>query len=106
MSGRNVTGSVGSVATGGIAAASIASTAAAKIADVVLRRSWASASASSDGDMLSFRSLLGAVAKLVDEVLSAGQPFVLKEDDATALRHATVTADAAAEPIISVDTVG
>ena len=105
--GGNVTGSVGSVATGGIAAASIASAAAAKIADVVLRRSWASASASSDGDTLSFRSLLGAVAKLVNKVAVSGSTLtVYKEDDATSLGTQTVTADAAAEPIVSVDTVG
>lgn len=105
--GGNVTGSVGSVATGGIAAASIASAAAAKIADVVLRRSWASASASSDGDTLGFRSLLGAVAKLVNKVAVSGSTLtVYKEDDATALGTQTVTADAAAEPIVSVDTVG
>lgn len=103
----SVSGAVGSVATGGIAAASIASAAAAKIADVVLRRSWASASASSDGDTLSFRSLLGAVAKLVNKVAVSGSTLtVYKEDDSTPLGTQTVTADAAAEPITAVDTVG
>jgi len=93
--------------TGAVTAGSIASAAAAKIADVVLRRSWASASASSDGDTLSFRSLLGAVAKLVNKVAVSGSTLtVYKEDDATSLGTQTVTADAAAEPIISVDTVG
>lgn len=75
------------------------------IADYVLRRSWASAAASSFGDAKSFRSLLGAVAKLVNKVaVATGTLTVYEADDTTSLGTQTVGTDAAAEPIVSVDT--
>ena len=77
-----------------------------KIADHVLRRSWATAAGSADGDALAFRSLLGAVAKLVNRVgISGATLTVYEDDDLTALGTQTVTSDAAAEPITQVNTV-
>lgn len=85
----------------------ITATAGRFIADHTLRRSWASAAVSANGDTLSFRSLLGAVAKLVNRVgISGATLTVYQDDDTTALGEQTLTSDAAAEPIISVDTVG
>lgn len=75
------------------------------IADHVLRRGFASAKASADGDAKSFRSLLGAVAKLVNKVSIAGGTLtVTEDDDATALGTQAVTTDADAAPITAVDT--
>jgi len=77
-----------------------------KIADHVLRRSSASAAASSDGDTLSFRSLLGAARKLHNKVAVVGTTLsIYDETDAgTAAGTQAVTSDAAAEPITAVDT--
>lgn len=87
--------------------AGITATAARVIADHVLRRSWASAAASADGDALSFRSLLGAVAKLVNKVgITTSTLTVYQSDDATALGTQAVTTDATADPITAVDTAG
>lgn len=84
----------------------ITATAARFIADHTLRRSWASAAVSADGDALSFRSLLGAVAKLVNRVgISGATLTVYQDDDTTALGTQTVTSDAAAEPITGANTV-
>jgi hypothetical protein len=77
-----------------------------KIADYVLRRSLVTAEASADGDVLSFRSLLGAVAKLVNKVSITGATLtVTKTNDTTALGTQTVTSDPAADPITGADTV-
>lgn len=87
--------------------AGITATAARVIADHVLRRSWASAAASADGDTLGFRSLLGAVAKLVNKVAISGSTLtVYQSDDATALGTQALTTDAAADPITAADTAG
>lgn len=103
--GGNVSGSVGSIASGGIAAASIAAAAANKIADHVLRRTYANARASSDGDTVSLRSLLGGLAKLVNKwSISGGTLTVYHEDDTTSAGTQTVTTNAAADPITSIDT--
>jgi hypothetical protein len=84
----------------------ITATAAGFIADHTLRRSWASAAISANGDALSFRSLLGAVAKLVNRVgISGATLTVYQDDDTTALGTQTVTSDAAAEPITGANTV-
>ncbi|MCE7938682.1 MAG: hypothetical protein DYG90_08900 [Chloroflexi bacterium CFX6] len=72
-----------------------------------MRRSWASAASSSSGsvDTKSFRSLLGAVAKLVNKVaVSGGTLTVYEADDATTLGTQAVSTDPAAEPITAVDT--
>lgn len=85
----------------------ITATAARVIADHVLRRSWASAGASSDGDTLSLRSLLGAVAKLVNKVAISGSTLtVYQADDSTSLGTQTLTSDSNAAPITGADTVG
>ena len=84
----------------------ITATAARFIADHTLRRSWASAAVSANGDALSFRSLLGAVAKLVNRMEISGATLtVYQDDDTTALGTQTVTSDEAAEPITGVNTV-
>ena len=84
----------------------ITATAARFIADHTLRRSWASAAVSANGDTLSFRSLLGAVAKLVNRVGITGATLtVYQDDDTTALGTQAVTSDAAAEPVTGVNTV-
>lgn len=77
-----------------------------KIADHVLRRSSASAAASSDGDTLSFRSLLGAARKMHNKVAVVGTTFsIYDETDAgTAVGTQAVTSDAAAVPITGLDT--
>lgn len=85
--------------------AGMTTAAANKIADHTLRRSFANAAASSDGDALGFRSLLGAVAKLVNRVaIAAATLTVYREDDTTALGTQAVTSDAAAEPVTGVNT--
>jgi hypothetical protein len=83
----------------------ISSTLRNQIADNILRRSLASALASADGDVKGFRSLAGAVAKLVNKVSITGATLTVTEtDDTTALGAQTVTTDAAADPVTGVDT--
>lgn len=83
----------------------IADAVANKIADHVLRRAFATAAASSDGDTKSFRSLLGAVACLVNKTAISGSTLTIYEaDDTTSLGTQTVTTDAAANPITGLDT--
>lgn len=116
--GGNVNGSVGSVGSGGItassfaanalSAAALASAAANKIADHVLRRTYANARTSSDGDAVNFRSLLGAVGKLVNKWSISGSTLTIyQEDDATSTAPGgtqALTTNAAADPITGVDT--
>lgn len=81
-------------------------TSANKLADHVLRRAWASAAGSANGDALAFRSLLGATAKLVNRVgISGATLTVYEDDDLTALGTQAVTSDANAEPITQVNTI-
>ena len=76
-----------------------------QIADHLLRRAFASARTSSDGDAVQFRSLLGAVAKLVNRVAASGNTLsIYQEDDSTALGTQALTLDANATPITEVDT--
>jgi trimeric autotransporter adhesin len=83
----------------------IAATGANKIADHVLRRSWASAASSSDGDTKGFRSLLGAVAKLVNKLAVASDTLTIYEaDDSTPVGTQAVTSSADAEVITGLDT--
>jgi len=84
--------------------AGITAAAAAKIADIVLRRTTANVEASSDGDTISGRSLYGAVARLAHKVSVSGSILTVKKsDDATTLTTADLTTDATADPITSVD---
>jgi hypothetical protein len=75
------------------------------IADYVLRRAFGSARTSSDGDSVSFRSALGAIAKLVNKIAISGSTLtVYQEDDSTGLGTQAVTSSAAADPITELDT--
>lgn len=85
----------------------ITDAAANKIADHVLRRSLATAAASSDGDTVIFRSLIGAVRKLVNKIdttTTSGKLTIFEEDDTTEAGTQSLTTDAAADPITVADT--
>ena len=98
---RTITGT----GTDAIAAASIAAAAGSKIADIVLRRTAANARASSDGDAASFRTLLGAVSKLVNKVAMNGTNLeIMQENDSTVYGTQAATTDSAAAPITALDT--
>lgn len=85
-------------------AAGIEIAAANKLADHFLRRTYANARASGDGDTFAFRSLMGAVAHLVNRVkIAAGVKTVYQEDDTTAAGTSAVTTNPVAEPIVEVD---
>ena len=76
------------------------------IADFVLRRSLASARASSWGDTVIFRSLMGVVSTFVNRVYPSGNNLIItEEDDATTFGTRAITRDAAADPISEIDTV-
>lgn len=75
------------------------------IADHVIRRTFQNACDSADGDAKAGRSLLGAIAKLVNKVTSlAGTLTVYEDDDTTSLYTQTVTTNASADPITALDT--
>lgn len=75
-----------------------------RIADVVLRRTTANVEASSYGDTVAGRSLYGAVARLAHKVAAVtGTMTVYKSDDSTSLTTATLTTDATADPVVTVD---
>lgn len=77
-----------------------------KVADHVIRRNSATVRASSDGDTVDNRSLLGAVSKLHNKVAVVGTDLVAyEEDDTTAFLTQALTTNASAEPITSMDTV-
>jgi len=83
----------------------LAATAANKIADHILRREWGDAASSVDGDSSVFRSLLGAVAKLVNKIdVTSGSLVVYEADDSTTFGTQGVTACNAASPIVTLDT--
>lgn len=78
------------------------------IADHTLRRTVANARASADGDAVVFRSLLGAISKLVnriDTTTTPGRLTVMEEDDATTFGEQALTTDATADPVTVADTV-
>jgi len=107
VSGR-VDSSVGAMATDVITAAALSAAGADKAADHLLRRTYANARASSDGDAVAFRSLLGAIGKLVNRWQISGATLtVFQEDDATSTAPGgtqAVTATAGANPITQLDT--
>lgn len=75
------------------------------IADNVLRRSLATAISSSDGDTLGGRSLIGAIARLVNRSAISGNTLtVYRTDDTTALYTQTLTTDGSADPVVEADT--
>ena len=76
-----------------------------KLADHILRRSSASAEASSDGDTLAFRSLIGAMSKLHNKIeVIANTLTIYKSDDTSSLGTQTLTTSSGAQPIVSADT--
>lgn len=76
-----------------------------KIADHVIRRAFQNACDSSDGDTKTGRSLLGAIAKLVNKVMSSGGTLTIYEDDdITSLFTQAITTNASADPITELDT--
>lgn len=89
-----------------VTATGIDAATATKIADYVLRRGYAAARASSDGDAVAFRSLLGAIAKQVNKIdASGGSNLLIKhEDDSTTFGTQAMTGDAGADPIVTPDT--
>lgn len=87
--------------------ASIVSAVANKVADHTIRRTFANAVDSTDGDTKTGRSLLGAIAKLVNRISTSGQTLtVYEEDDTTSLFTQSITTSASAEPITELDTSG
>jgi len=93
------------IATDAIGADEIASAGANKIADHVIRRSFQNACDSANGDTKSLRSLLGAIAKLVNKISVSGSTLTIYEDDdTTSLGTQTVTTDSGADPITVLDT--
>ena len=96
---------VTSAGTDAITADAISSAAGNKIADHTLRRAWSSAAASANGDAKSFRSLLGAVAKLVNRLAISGTTLTIYEsDDSTSLGSQALTTSTSATPITQADT--
>ena len=97
-----------SLSTDQISAAAVSAGAGSKIADIVLRRTYANARGSSDGDALNFRSLLGATGKLVNKVAVSGANLIIyQEDDATSTAPGgtqAITTDSTAAPITALDT--
>ena len=88
------------IATDAIDADALATDAVTEIADGVLSRAISNVEGTAG-----FRTLGGAIAKLVNKVAIAGATLtVYKTDDATALGTQSVTTDAAADPFTAVDT--
>lgn len=76
-----------------------------RLADHVLRRSAASARASSYGDTVGFRSLLGAVSKLVNRLYRSGSNLITtEENDTTTFGTQAMTTSGVAEQITDLDT--
>jgi len=85
--------------------AAITDAAANKIADHTIRRTFENACDSSDGDAKAGRSLLGAIAKLVNKVAVSGSTLtVYEDDDSTSLLTQTLTTDSDADPVVGADT--
>lgn len=98
----NVTGEVGSVATGGISSGSLAASAQNAIADAVLDRNMATGT-DSGTNSTAIRTPRQALRALRNKAtISAGTVTVTKEDDSTTSWTAAVTT-AAGNPISGVD---
>lgn len=75
------------------------------VADYIIRRTFQGACDSSDGDSKTGRSLLGAIAKLVNKIASSGGTLTIYEDDdTTSLFTQGVTTTPGADPITTLDT--
>lgn len=93
------------IATDAIGSDEIAAAGANKIADHTIRRTFQNACDSADGDAKTGRSLLGAIAKLVNKIQSAaGTLTIYEDDDTTSLFTQTITTDAGADPVTVLDT--
>lgn len=89
-----------------VTVATLLAAAANMLADHILRRTYANARASADGDALAFRSLLGAEAKLVNLTQVNGANLeITHEDDATVFGTQAITTTPGANPITKLDTV-
>lgn len=78
-----------------------------KLADHIIRRTLANVRASSNGDALTGRSLLGAASKLTNKISTvetAGKVSIYEENDTTVFFRQTLTTDPTAEPITVADT--
>lgn len=90
---------------GAIDAAAIAVDFANKVADHIIRRAASAVEASSDGDAIGFRSLLGAIAKNTNLLDASGSALeIFRTDDATLLGTQTITSSSSASPIVTIDT--
>jgi hypothetical protein len=120
----SLSGSVGSIGSGGIATTSfaagaidaaaiatdaigpneISAAAANKIADHVRRRTQANVEASADGDTLSMHSLYGFIQQAQNSSTTAhsGKLTPMKTDGTTELGQLTISTDAAADPITGI----
>ena len=88
------------IATDAIGAAELAADAINEIADGILKRGISTAEGTADA-----RSLLWAVAKLVNKIDISGATLTIrKTDDAAALFTQAVTTSAGANPIVGLDT--
>jgi hypothetical protein len=77
-----------------------------RVADIILRRTQANVEGSSFGDALSFRSLYGAAAALVNKTDVSGSTLrVYRSDDTTILGQQAITTDVNAVPVVGLDTV-
>jgi len=97
------------LATDAIGANQMSAAAANKISDHTLRRTYANARASANGDTVNFRSALGAVGKLVNKWSISGSVLTIYQEDDTTSTAPGGTQDvggsAGADPITSLDTV-
>jgi hypothetical protein len=98
---RALPASVKDVITDSLSAAGISAAAAAKIADVILRRSQASVEGSSNGDSLSLGSLYGLIqqAQESDGNTTPGTLTVFRTDGTTSLGTKTLNTNASAVPV-------
>ena len=93
------------IASGAVDSTAVAASGANKIADHTIRRSFQNACDSSDGDTKTGRSLLGAIAKMVNKISISGSTLtVTEDDDLTALFTQAITTDSGADPITALDT--
>lgn len=75
------------------------------IADYVQRRGFQAMIDSTRGDTKGFRSLAGAVAKLVNKIEVSGSDLIIYEDDdSTSLGTQAISSSSSAEVIIGLDT--
>lgn len=76
-----------------------------RIADHIVRRAYTDARQSSYGSASSFRSLLGAMAFLINKVDTSGSALeIFHEDDATLAGTKSITSSSTASPITTLDT--